>query len=256
MNAMTPHTPVTMSSREIAELTGKQHQHVKRDIEKMLKDLGEDASKFGHIYLDTRNREQTEYRLDRELTETLLLGYSAPLRRKVIQRLRELEEQVQQAGQRPITADDLIANPMQLLQIAQGYALKIEDMKREITVLQEDAEALERISGSDDLIGIRVAAKMLDMQERKFTDMIQVHKFAYRQVGSRHLLCYADKHKAGMCKNVGESFTKGDGSEGFRETLKFYPKGLVALAKKLNKDLTEGDIRAFLGKPRDGELPL
>ncbi len=66
-----------MSSREIAELTGKRHPDVKRDIEKTLKDLGEDVSSFAHIYLDTMNREQTEYRLDRELTETLLLGYSA-----------------------------------------------------------------------------------------------------------------------------------------------------------------------------------
>lgn len=82
---------VTMSSREIAELTKKQHQHVKRDIEKMLEELGEDASNFGHIYLDSMNRKQTEYLLDRELTETLLLGYSAALRRRVLRRLRELE---------------------------------------------------------------------------------------------------------------------------------------------------------------------
>lgn len=65
---------------------------LKRDIEKMLVELGEDASRFGHIYLDSMNREQTEYRLDRELTETLLFGYSAPLRLNVIRRLRGLDE--------------------------------------------------------------------------------------------------------------------------------------------------------------------
>lgn len=85
---------LTMSSREIAELTGKKHFHVKRDIEKMLGDLTEDASKFERIYRDKMNRQQTEYALDRELTETLLTGYSAVLRRKVIVRLRELEEQL------------------------------------------------------------------------------------------------------------------------------------------------------------------
>lgn len=81
----------TMSSREIAVLTEKQHQHVKRDVEKMLVELEEDVSRFGRIYLDSMNREQTEYLLDRELTETLLTGYSALLRRKVIARWRELE---------------------------------------------------------------------------------------------------------------------------------------------------------------------
>ncbi|MDN5837055.1 MAG: Rha family transcriptional regulator, partial [Nitrosospira sp.] len=83
--------PATMSSREIAELAAKRHPDVKRDIEKMLHVLDEDARKFAHIYFDSINREQTEYRLDRDLTENLLLGYSAPLRRKVLARLRELE---------------------------------------------------------------------------------------------------------------------------------------------------------------------
>lgn len=82
---------VTMSSREIAELTVKQHGHVKRDIEKMLAELHEDASSFGRIYFDALNREQTEYHLDRELTDTLLTGYSARLRRKVVARWHELE---------------------------------------------------------------------------------------------------------------------------------------------------------------------
>ncbi|ADR51965.1 anti-repressor protein [Candidatus Liberibacter solanacearum CLso-ZC1] len=42
----------TMSSREIAKLTGKEHKHVLRDIENILKDAEIDQSKFGHIYLD------------------------------------------------------------------------------------------------------------------------------------------------------------------------------------------------------------
>lgn len=88
---ITPHANVTMSSREIAELTGKEHFHVKRDIEHMLQELGKDASSFGGIYMDSMNRQQTEYRLDRELTQTLITGYNIPLRHKVIKRLNELE---------------------------------------------------------------------------------------------------------------------------------------------------------------------
>lgn len=91
LNVANHHHAVTMSSREIAELTGKRHPDVKRDIEVMLEQLSEDASVFAHIYLDTMNRQQTEYQLDRRHVECLLTGYNAVLRMKVIDRMHELE---------------------------------------------------------------------------------------------------------------------------------------------------------------------
>ncbi|MGC1329088.1 Rha family transcriptional regulator [Pseudomonas sp.] len=84
-----------MSSREIASVTGKRHDNVKRDILAMLKDLKADALNFEDIYLDGRNREQVQYLLDREHTDCLLTGYSAGLRMKVIRRWHELEGQSQ-----------------------------------------------------------------------------------------------------------------------------------------------------------------
>ncbi len=83
----------TMSSREIANVTGKRHANVKRDITAMLKELKLDVLSFEHIYLDGQNREQVGYMLDREHTDCLLTGYSAPMRMKVILRWRELERQ-------------------------------------------------------------------------------------------------------------------------------------------------------------------
>ena len=38
---------LTMTSREIAEVTGKRHDHVKRDVDVMFKELELDAPKFG-----------------------------------------------------------------------------------------------------------------------------------------------------------------------------------------------------------------
>ncbi len=88
---------ITMSSREIAELTGKQHKHVIRDIREMLDALEKDGPVLGHVREDKDSRGYTEnFHLDRELTETLVTGYSIPLRHKVIRRLHELEEQVAQ----------------------------------------------------------------------------------------------------------------------------------------------------------------
>lgn len=82
----------TMSSREIAKLTGKRHDHVMRDIRNMLNELKITDPSFGGSYLDGSGRLLPCFNLDRELTETLVTGYSIPLRHKVIRRLRELEE--------------------------------------------------------------------------------------------------------------------------------------------------------------------
>lgn len=70
---LTPSTK-TMSSREIAELTGKRHDHVIRDIRKMLSDLELDAPKFGAVEKDAKGEERPVFNLNKELTLTLVSG--------------------------------------------------------------------------------------------------------------------------------------------------------------------------------------
>lgn len=81
----------TMSSRQIAKLTGKRHDNVVADILKMLAELGMHAPDFSGTYKTPRGNTYTEYHLDRELTDTLITGYSIALRHKVIQRWHALE---------------------------------------------------------------------------------------------------------------------------------------------------------------------
>ena len=83
----------TMSSREIAELTGKEHKHVMRDIRALIEQGAIGQSNFGlSTYTNSQNKEQPEYLLDFDATMTLVTGYNAVLRAKVIRRWRELEE--------------------------------------------------------------------------------------------------------------------------------------------------------------------
>ena len=83
---------LTMSSREISTLTGKKHYNVMRDIELLAAQLEVDVSKFGGIYTDSQNREQTEYLLDKDTCLCLVAGYNAKLRLKIIKRWQELEQ--------------------------------------------------------------------------------------------------------------------------------------------------------------------
>lgn len=88
---MTVSQALTMSSREIADLTGKDLSHVNRDIRAMLDALVDDPE-LDHVREDKDARGYTTaFHLGRELTYTLMAGYSVRLRRKVIARWQELE---------------------------------------------------------------------------------------------------------------------------------------------------------------------
>ena len=84
-----------MSSLEIAELTGKRHDHVMRDIKKMLGELGVPISGVTSYYWDSQNKRRPCFNLDKELTITLITGYSIPLRHAVTVRWSELEKEKQ-----------------------------------------------------------------------------------------------------------------------------------------------------------------
>jgi len=150
----------TMSSREIAELTGKQHKHVMVDIGKMLVDLEEDEPLFRHIYFDSMNREQREYQLGRELTETLLTGYSAVLRRKVIARWRELEGQV--ATHAPALPQDYIQALESLLAAKKSEVLAIEQRDHAIATKAQIGSKREATAMATASAAKRETAKLKD----------------------------------------------------------------------------------------------
>lgn len=75
-----------MSSREIAELTGKQHKDVLHDTRKMLEALGIQSADFSADYKDGRGRVQKELRLRKRETLILVSGYNVQMRAKIIDR--------------------------------------------------------------------------------------------------------------------------------------------------------------------------
>jgi phage regulator Rha-like protein len=86
----------TMSSREIAHLCENRHDNILRDIEKIIQDIGDlrfEAVDFEKQYQDAKGEWRKEYRLPKDLTITLITGYCADLRYRVVKRLAELESQ-------------------------------------------------------------------------------------------------------------------------------------------------------------------
>lgn len=213
-----------MSSREIAELTDKQHRNVKRDIEKMLVDLGEDALKFEHIYLDSMNRKQSEYRLDRELTEVLLLGYSAQLRRKVLARLRELEG----IATNPTQA---LNDPNTLRHLLLENVEKVIALESRVEEMQPAVDALEQIAEAHGSMNRTEAAKHLGIAPHMLCRWMRTNGWTYRRPGSKEDLAYQSKINAGYLEHKVSTGPKPDGTEWIGTQVRVTPRGLTVLAK-------------------------
>ncbi|WP_337008804.1 phage antirepressor KilAC domain-containing protein [Pantoea sp. AS142] len=163
-----------MTSREIAELTGKEHKNVTVDIRRMLDDLGEDALKFQRIYFDTMNRQRTEYHLDREHTECLITGYSAILRMKVIKRLHELEES------QPVKIPQTFAEALRL-------AAQVEEEKErqqlQLTEAAPKVAFVDRYVTATSSMTFRQVAKLLDAKEPELRLFLIESRVMYRLNG-------------------------------------------------------------------------
>ena len=165
----------TMSSREIAELTGKQHKHVRRDIAKLLDDLGYSPDGLVHPWTDPQNGQQyEEYRIDRRLTDCLLTGYSANARIKVIDRWHELE--AKQAPAIPQTYAEA-------LQLAADQAKRLE-------IQAPKVEYHDKVLATDNGLTTTEIAAELGMSAIALNKALQDMK-VQRKVGGRWVLTVA-----------------------------------------------------------------
>lgn len=216
---------VTMSSREIAELTEKQHGHVCRDIEAMLKQLGESPEGYIQLWTHPQNGQKyREYRLDREHTECLITGYSAVLRMKIIRRLRELE-------------DNTNAIPQTLPEALRLAADMAEQNARLSHKVQQDAPKVAFVNQYVEAGGaksLRETAKILNMPEKAMIDTLLRDKVLFRQSGN--LLPHALRQREGL-------FTVKTGTSDFGHAYtqtRVTPRGVQWIAQRYASELMGG----------------
>lgn len=195
---------LTMSSREIAELTGKDLSHVNRDIRAMLDALVDDPE-LDHVREDKDARGYTTaFHLGRELTYTLMAGYSVQLRRKVIARWQELE-----AAQAP----DLSTDEGRLLMIQELSTKQLALVRENKVQAQQLAMAAPKVEFVDKFVqastgskGFREVCKLLNANEAEFRCFLIDRGLMYRLGGkwmpyAQHLDAGRFEVKAGVAKN-------------------------------------------------------
>lgn len=222
MNAITaiPAAVLTMSSREIAELTGRDHGNVMRDIRTMLDDL--QASNLNPVcetttYEGANGQRYPQYELDRDTCLTLLLGYDAVARMKVVKRWQELEVQAAPAVPRTMS---------QALRLAAEQAEQIEQQQAALALAAPKVEFVDRFASAETgAMGFRQVCKLLRANEERFRAFLLDNKVMYHLGGrltplAQHLDAGRFVVKAGHAQHSDHAFTQA----------KFTSKGVTWIA--------------------------
>lgn len=128
------HETDTMSSIEIAEITGKRHDAILRDIRNLLSQ-GVNAHNFVAVeYTDKKGEKRPCFNLTKKGCLILASGYDAKLRERIIDRWEELETEKRNGGYQVPTSFS------EALQLAANQAKQIEEQQKQIEQKDETIE--------------------------------------------------------------------------------------------------------------------
>ena len=166
----------TMSSLQIAEITGKIHTNVLRDIESILEQAEIDLIKFESIYPDSYGRPQKCYILPRRECDLVVSGYSVKYRLAIIDRWHELE-----AKQAPVNPLAILNDPAAMRGLLLGYTEAVIALENKVQELAPKAAGLDRIAGTDGSMTITESAKALGVPPRRLFTWLEDNKWIYKR---------------------------------------------------------------------------
>lgn len=220
---------LTMSSREIAELTEKRHDHVMSDIRKMLTELNVNAPDFSGTYKTAQGNEYQCFHLPKRETLILVSGYSIELRARIIDRWQELEMQ-----------SKLGFNPNDEIQVLE-YALEQKKANRALQIELNEAKPavqfVEKYVDGSGLMRFRQVCKTLKAKENAFREFLLEKKIMYRLNGQ--LTAYS--HHIDADRFTVKTGINGHNGHAFADTM-FTPKGVNWIAGEWAKHQIQGEL--------------
>ena len=219
--------PPTMTSREIAELTGKQHAHVMRDIRLMMDALAQnpdlDSVCKTTTYSGSNGQAYDQYELDKDTCLTLLLGYDAAARMKVVKRWQELEA----VAQTPFAIPQTMAEALRLAADEMERRVQAENS---LALAAPKAAAFELVAADTKSLTFTQAAKVLGIKRDEMTKWMAANRWVYRQNGS--WVAYQQQIEAGRLTYKEAKYTDDNtGMETYRPYCHVTPKGVTKLAQ-------------------------
>lgn len=218
----------TMTSREIAELTGKEHSNVMRDIRNIVDSLGKERGRFifeESSYINQQNKEQPMYKLDKKSCLLLASGYSVVLRAKIINRWEELE--LKSRGQFKVPTSFAEA-----LRLAAEQQEQIEQQQKQLAVQKPKVEFYDAVTDSKDTFDMAAVAKVLNMGvgRTKLFAILREHKVL--RANNEPMQNFVDN---GWMRQIETTFNLPDGTQKMYRKTVVFQKGLDGIRKILLK---------------------
>lgn len=161
-----------MTSLEIAEVTGKEHKNVMRDIRNIL-EQGVNQLNFELVeYKDKKGEMRPMYSLTKKGCLILASGYDALLREKIINRWEELETK-EQAAQLPNTY-------LEALKALVASEERKQALELENKAMKPKADYFDDLVERNMLTGIRDTAKELGWKQNAFIARLIADGYLYR----------------------------------------------------------------------------
>lgn len=220
-------TQVSMDSREIAELTGKDHRKVTRDIAETIGKLPGGVARFGHTYRNEQNgQEYPCFKLPPREVLILISGYSVELRAKIIDRLAELEKK-EIRYKLPQTYSEA-------LRALADESEKNAELEAKNAIMLPKAEFYDQVTESKDTIDIGTVSKVLNVpgygRNRLFEKLREEAVLMGDNIPYQK---YVDK---GYFRVVELKFNKPDGSTNIRFKTLVFQTGVDFIRRLIIKE--------------------
>lgn len=213
----------TMTSREIADLTGSSHDNVLKTVRSLV-DKGLVSGNETPYTHPQNGQTYTEFRLSYRDTMVVVSGYSVELRAKIIDRWQQLEADAAD----PVKA---LADPAKLRHVLLGYTEKVLALEQQVGELAPKAEALDRfVTSVDGSFCLTDAAKSLQVPPRKFVAKLQEMGWIYRRPLGGDWLAYQNRIATGVMEHKVTTGEKSDGTEWASTQARVTAKGMAKLS--------------------------
>lgn len=164
-----------MTSLEIAGLCEKRHDHVCRDIKVMLEQLNIQSPQIWGDYRDEIGRSYPCFHLPKDLCLTLVSGYNIVLRKRIIDRWLELEQQNQPKVPQSFS---------EALRLAAELEEQKQMLSEQLAVAAPKAEFVDRYVVATGTMTFRQVAKLLNAKEPEFRLFLLDKHIMYRLNGT------------------------------------------------------------------------